>query len=51
MTSHRALLISLLTFSIAPLAAQDRTIDMLRQLADAPGPPGFEEPDPQNDGR
>ena len=27
-----------------PLTAQDRTIELLRQLADAPGPPGFEEP-------
>jgi putative aminopeptidase FrvX len=44
MTHRRALLISLLAFSIAPLAAQDRTIELLRQLADAPGPPGFEEP-------
>lgn len=26
------------------VAAQDRTADTLRQLADAPGPPGFEEP-------
>lgn len=27
-----------------PLAAQDRTVDLLQKLADAPGPPGFEEP-------
>ena len=27
-----------------PIAAQDRTIDLLRQLTDTPGPPGFEEP-------
>jgi len=26
------------------LAAQDRTADLLHRLADAPGPPGFEEP-------
>src|SRR5436305_2985452 len=25
-------------------AAQDRTTDLLRELSDAPGPPGFEEP-------
>ncbi len=28
----------------APLSAQDRTIALLQQLTDAPGPPGFEEP-------
>lgn len=27
-----------------PLCAQDRTVDLLRTLADAPGPPAFEEP-------
>ncbi|HUA86734.1 MAG TPA: M42 family metallopeptidase [Bryobacteraceae bacterium] len=27
-----------------PLAAQDQTVDLLRRLADAPGPPGFEDP-------
>jgi endoglucanase len=30
--------------ALAPLAAQDRTVDLLRQLTDAAGPPGFEEP-------
>jgi len=30
--------------AIRLLAAQDRTADLLRQLADAAGPPGFEEP-------
>jgi len=44
MTDTRALLLAILAVSIAPLAAQDRTIDLLRQIADAPGPPGFEEP-------
>ena len=44
MTYTRTLIVSLLTVAVAPLAAQDRTIDLLRQLADAPGPPGFEEP-------
>jgi len=44
MTHKPALLVSLLAISIVPLAAQDRTIELLRQLADAPGPPGFEEP-------
>src|SRR3954465_13142433 len=44
MTHRYATLLSLLTLAAAPLAAQDRTIDLLRQLADAPGPPGFEEP-------
>src|SRR5579871_1950641 len=38
-----------LVFSLAcvlafPVLAQDSTIDLLRKLADAPGPPGFEEP-------
>jgi putative aminopeptidase FrvX len=28
----------------APLAAQDRTVDMLRKITDAAGAPGFEEP-------
>ncbi len=27
-----------------PSGAQDRTVEMLQKLADAPGPPGFEEP-------
>jgi endoglucanase len=44
MTHRRALVVSLLALAAAPLAAQDRTIELLRQLADAPGPPGFEEP-------
>ena len=44
MICRRALVLSLVTIAIAPLAAQDRTIELLRQLADAPGPPGFEEP-------
>ena len=44
LTPTRALVVSLLAVAIAPLAAQDRTIELLRQLADAPGPPGFEEP-------
>ena len=44
MTRRGALVLSLVTIAIAPLAAQDRTIELLRQLADAPGPPGFEEP-------
>jgi endoglucanase len=30
--------------TMAPLAAQDRTVDLLRQLTDTPGAPGFEEP-------
>jgi len=41
----RRLSILLLIAGIAaPAAAQDRTITLLQQLADAPGPPGFEEP-------
>jgi endoglucanase len=44
MTHRRAFVVSLLALAAAPLAAQDRTIELLRQLADAPGPPGFEEP-------
>ena len=27
-----------------PAAAQDRTVELLQKLSDAPGPPGFEEP-------
>src|SRR5260370_25936308 len=30
--------------AVLPLLAQDRTAALLQQLADAPGPPGFEEP-------
>src|SRR3981081_1443694 len=45
MTHRRALTtLCLLALAAAPLAAQDRTVETLRQLADAPGPPGFEEP-------
>jgi len=44
MTHRRAIVVSLLALAVVPLAAQDRTIELLRQLADAPGPPGFEEP-------
>jgi putative aminopeptidase FrvX len=41
----RTLSIILLTAGFAtPVAAQDRTVTTLQQLADAPGPPGFEEP-------
>jgi putative aminopeptidase FrvX len=41
----RTLSIILLTAGLAtPVAAQDRTVITLQQLADAPGPPGFEEP-------
>jgi putative aminopeptidase FrvX len=37
---------ALLSAAIAalPAAAQDQTAELLRKLADAPGPPGFEEP-------
>src|SRR5471032_2106701 len=38
------LTLTLLTLTAAPLAAQDRTIDLLRQVTDAAGAPGFEEP-------
>jgi putative aminopeptidase FrvX len=31
-------------FLAIPLIAQDQTAELLRRLADAPGPPGFEEP-------
>jgi len=34
----------LLLLSLAPLSAQDQTIQLLQNLADAPGPSGFEEP-------
>jgi putative aminopeptidase FrvX len=44
MTRTSALAFVLCAATAAPIAAQDRTIDLLRQLADAPGPPGFEEP-------
>ncbi len=44
MTYTRAFVASLLVATAVPLAAQDRTTDLLRQLTDTPGPPGFEEP-------
>ncbi len=34
----------LVLIAAVPVGAQDRTVDLLRTLADAPGPPGFEEP-------
>jgi putative aminopeptidase FrvX len=34
----------LCVLSAVPLLAQDSTVELLRKLADAPGPPGFEEP-------
>jgi putative aminopeptidase FrvX len=40
---NRALYLSLVVAAL-PLWAQDATVDLLRKLADAPGPPGFEEP-------
>jgi putative aminopeptidase FrvX len=43
MNIRGALCVSL-TAAVFPLWAQDATVDLLRQLADAPGPPGFEEP-------
>ena len=36
--------LTLVLATAASLAAQDKTVDLLRRLADAPGPPGFEEP-------
>ena len=44
MTCRYSLFASILAVAIAPLAAQDRTIDLLRQLTDTSGAPGFEEP-------
>jgi hypothetical protein len=34
----------LLSILLPALFGQDRTVDLLRQLADAAGPSGFEEP-------
>src|SRR4051794_32040416 len=34
----------LIAASASNAGAQDRTINLLQQLADTPGPPGFEEP-------
>src|SRR5450432_4213231 len=36
--------LALLALTACQLAAQDQTAELLRQLADAAGPPGFEEP-------
>src|ERR1043166_7858349 len=35
--------LTIAVLAVLPLAAQDRTLDLLQRLADAPGPPGFEE--------
>jgi putative aminopeptidase FrvX len=43
MSANRSLYMLAVTL-IVPALAQDQTIDLLRKLADAPGPPGFEEP-------
>jgi endoglucanase len=43
--TFRLWLTTIVTLAAAlPAAAQDRTIELLQKLADAPGPPGFEEP-------
>ena len=42
--SYRAIIVAFVLAAVVPLAAQDRTIDLLRQLTDTPGAPGFEEP-------
>src|SRR5215471_3846859 len=39
-----ALIVVALTVSAAHLAAQEKTVALLQQLTDTPGPPGFEEP-------
>ena len=41
---HLLALLVLLATLAAPAVAQDRTVTLLQQLADTPGPPGFEEP-------
>jgi len=45
-TRARALLLTLAAVSLAgaTLSAQDKTVALLQQLTDTPGPPGFEEP-------
>lgn len=40
----RLVLVFLCAFFAQPVRALDRTATLLRELADAPGPPGFEEP-------
>jgi putative aminopeptidase FrvX len=41
----RTLSLTLVLLALAvPCAAQDRTVSLLQQLTDTPGPPGFEEP-------
>ncbi len=44
MIRHRLLGLLLPAILPLPVSAQDATVDLLRKLADAPGPPGFEEP-------
>jgi endoglucanase len=43
-TRSRALVVVALTVGAAHLTAQDKTVALLQQLTDTPGPPGFEEP-------
>jgi putative aminopeptidase FrvX len=44
MSMRFALIALALAVSATPIAAQDRTTSLLRELSDAAGPPGFEEP-------
>jgi endoglucanase len=44
MNTRVSSLVCLLGLTVGTAGAQDQTIETLRQLADAPGPPGFEEP-------
>ncbi len=39
-----SLSVCLLFVTFPPALAQDGTVDLLRRIADAPGPSGFEEP-------
>jgi len=43
-TCRLILFANLLTICLAPLHAQDATVQLLEKLSNAPGPPGFEEP-------
>ncbi|MFN8058843.1 MAG: M42 family metallopeptidase [Vicinamibacterales bacterium] len=42
--ARTAIVVTLVVGCAVPARAQDRTIELLQKLADAPGPPGFEEP-------
>jgi putative aminopeptidase FrvX len=44
MRQRTVIIAAILVAAVAPARAQDRIVSLLQQIADTPGPPGFEEP-------